>query len=60
VALGGHDVPQWLWDAGFVEGGAGAIHPDFQRAGLYGPLMRHMFRVAGAVRSPLRPRRVPR
>jgi hypothetical protein len=46
VALGGHDVPQWLWDAGFVEGGAGAIHPDFQRAGLYGPLMRHMFRVA--------------
>jgi GNAT superfamily N-acetyltransferase len=46
VALGGHVVPPWLWDAGFVEGGAGAIHPDFQRAGLYGPLMRHMLRVA--------------
>ena len=24
VSLGGHEVPQWLWDAGFVEGGAGA------------------------------------
>ncbi|MGZ6645678.1 MAG: PilZ domain-containing protein, partial [Solirubrobacteraceae bacterium] len=33
VSLGGHEVPQWLWDAGFVEGGAGATHPDFQRAG---------------------------
>jgi hypothetical protein len=46
VSLGGHEVPQWLWDAGFVEGGAGATHPDFQRAGLYVPLMQHMFRVA--------------
>ena len=46
VALGGHEVPQWLWDAGFVEGGAGATHPDFQRAGLYVPLMQHLFRVA--------------
>jgi hypothetical protein len=46
VSLGGHVVPQWLWDAGFVEGGAGATHPDFQRAGLYVPLMQHFFRVA--------------
>jgi N-acyl amino acid synthase FeeM len=46
VALGGHQVPKWLWDAGFVEGGAGATHPDFQRAGLYVPLMQHLFRVA--------------
>ena len=46
VSLGGHEVPQWLWDAGFVEGGAGATHPDFQRAGLYVPLMQHLFRVA--------------
>ena len=46
VALGGHEVPQWLWDAGFVEGGAGVTHPDFQRAGLYVPLMQHLFRVA--------------
>jgi len=45
VSLGGHEVPQWLWDAGFVEGGAGATHPDFQRAGLYVPLMQHLFRV---------------
>ena len=46
VSLGGHEVPQWLWDAGFVEGGAGATHPDFQRAGLYVALMQHLFRVA--------------
>jgi hypothetical protein len=46
VSLGGHEVPQWLWDAGFVEGGAGATHPDFQRAGLYVPLMQHLFRIA--------------
>jgi GNAT superfamily N-acetyltransferase len=46
VSLGGHEVPQWLWDAGFVEGGAGATHPDFQRTGLYFALMQHMFRVA--------------
>jgi GNAT superfamily N-acetyltransferase len=46
VSLGGHEVPQWLWEAGFVEGGAGAMHPDFQRAGLYVALMQHLFRVA--------------
>jgi hypothetical protein len=46
VSLGGHEVPQWLWDAGFLEGGAGAVHPDFQRGGLYVPLMQHLFRVA--------------
>jgi hypothetical protein len=46
VALGGHEVPPWLWDAGFVEAGAGAMHPDFQRAGLFVPLMLHSLRVA--------------
>jgi ribosomal protein S18 acetylase RimI-like enzyme len=46
VSMGGHVVPQWLWDAGFVEAGAGAVHPDFQRAGLYGPLMDETARVA--------------
>jgi hypothetical protein len=46
VSLGGHEVPQWLWDAGFLEGGSGAVHPDFQRGGLYVPLMQHLFRVA--------------
>ena len=46
VTLGGHEVPPWLWEAGFVEGGGGATHPDFQRAGLYVPLMQHLFRVA--------------
>ena len=46
VSLGGHEVPQWLWDAGFVEAGAGAMHPDFQRAGLFVPLMAHSVRVA--------------
>jgi len=45
VSMGGHVVPQWLWDAGFLEGGAGAVHPDFQRGGLYVPLMQHLWRV---------------
>lgn len=46
VCLGGHEVPPWLWNAGFVEAGAGAVHPDFQRAGLFVPLMLHSLRVA--------------
>jgi hypothetical protein len=46
VSMGGHEVPQWLWDAGFLEAGAGAMHPDFQRGGLYVPLMQHAYRVA--------------
>ena len=46
VSWGGHEVPPWLWDAGFVEAGAGAIDPDFQRAGLFVPLMAHAVRVA--------------
>jgi GNAT superfamily N-acetyltransferase len=46
VSVGGHEVPQWLWDAGFLEAGAGAVHPDFQRGGVYVPLMQHAFRVA--------------
>jgi GNAT superfamily N-acetyltransferase len=46
VMLGGHEVPKWLWDEGFVEAGAGAIHPDFQGCGLFTPLMAHAIRVA--------------
>jgi GNAT superfamily N-acetyltransferase len=46
ISWGGHEAPQWLWDAGFVEAGSGAMHPDFQRAGLYVALMQHAFRVA--------------
>jgi GNAT superfamily N-acetyltransferase len=46
VSWGGHEVPQWLWDAGFVEAGAGAMDPDFQRAGLFVRLMAHAVRVA--------------
>jgi hypothetical protein len=46
VSLGGHEVPQWLWDAGFVEAGAGAMDPEFQKAGLFVPLMAHSTRVA--------------
>jgi hypothetical protein len=45
VSMGGHEVPQWLWDAGFLEAGAGAVHPDFQRGGLYVPLMQQLWRV---------------
>src|SRR3954451_18210559 len=46
VSWGGHEVPRWLWDAGFVEAGAGGLHPDSQRAGLFVPLMQHAYRVA--------------
>lgn len=46
VTWGGHQVPSWLWEAGFVEGGAGAVDPDFQHAGLFLPLMQHAVRVA--------------
>jgi len=46
VSWGGHEVPPWLWEAGFVEAGAGAMDPDFQRAGLFVPLMAHAVRVA--------------
>jgi GNAT superfamily N-acetyltransferase len=46
VTLGGHDVPRWLWEQGFVEAGAGAMDPEFQRAGLFRPLMRRAFDVA--------------
>jgi GNAT superfamily N-acetyltransferase len=46
VTLGGHEVPSWLWEQGFVEAGAGAMDPEFQRAGLFRPLMRRAFDVA--------------
>lgn len=46
VAMGGHVVPPWLWNSGFVEAGAGAVHPEFQRTGLFVPLMLHVLRVA--------------
>ena len=46
VSWGGHEVPQWLWNAGFVEAGAGAMDPEFQKAGLFVPLMAHAVRVA--------------
>ncbi len=46
VAHGGHEVPKWAWDAGFVEAGAGAVDPEFQKAGIFLPLMQHAARVA--------------
>jgi GNAT superfamily N-acetyltransferase len=46
VTQGAHVVPTWLWDAGFVEAGAGAVDPAFQRAGLFLPLMQHAARTA--------------
>jgi hypothetical protein len=46
VSMGGHEVPAWLWEAGFVEAGAGAIDPEFQNAGLFSPIMAHSLRVA--------------
>lgn len=46
VSWGGHEVPRQLWEEGFVESGAGAIDPDFQRASLFLPLMQRCVRVA--------------
>jgi hypothetical protein len=46
ISKGGHEVPDWIWKEGFVEGGAGAIDPEFQRAGLFVPLIQHSVRVA--------------
>ncbi len=38
-ATAGHVIPDWLWEAGFVESGAIAIDPEFQKAGLFVPLL---------------------
>jgi hypothetical protein len=46
VSMGGHEVPSWMWRAGFCEAGAGAIDPKFQKAGLFVPLMAHAIRVS--------------
>lgn len=43
---GGHRVPSWLWRTGFIKGGAAAVDPDFQRAGLFVPLVQHLVHVA--------------
>jgi GNAT superfamily N-acetyltransferase len=48
VSLGGHEVPAWLWRAGFIEAGAGALEPDRQRSGLFHVLMQHAVQVARA------------
>ena len=60
VSWGGHEVPPWLWNAGFVEAGAGAMDPEFQKAGLFVPLMAHAVRVAVQSGPPVRARRVRR
>lgn len=46
ATVGKHVIPEWLWREGFVEAGAGATDPEFQRAGLFVPLMQHAARVA--------------
>jgi len=46
VSMGGHEIADFLWSAGFVEAGAGALDPDFQQAGLFLPLIQHTVRVA--------------
>lgn len=48
VSWGGHELPQHIWAAGFTEGGAGAVDPGYQRAGLFTPLMQHALRVTVA------------
>ncbi|MGQ0574709.1 MAG: GNAT family N-acetyltransferase [Pseudonocardia sp.] len=46
VTWSGHEVPARMWAAGFVEGGAGAVDPDYQRTGIFVPLMQRMVQVA--------------
>jgi hypothetical protein len=46
VTWGGHHVPDWLWQSGFIEGGAAAIEPRYQRLGLFLFLMQHIVYVA--------------
>jgi hypothetical protein len=46
VSKGGHEIPEWLWKAGFVECGAGQTEPEFQRSGLYMSFAQHIVRVA--------------
>jgi hypothetical protein len=47
IVWGKHQVPGWLMRAGFAEAGAGATDPEFQRCGLFLPLMQ--FAVAKTV-----------
>ena len=46
VSLGGHEVPQWLWDAGFVEAARAPCTRTSSAPASTSPLMQHVFRVA--------------
>jgi predicted N-acetyltransferase YhbS len=46
VAWGRHELPDWLWQAGFIEAGAGAIEPEHQMSGFFLIMMQHAVRVA--------------
>lgn len=52
VSWSGHEVPQRLWDEGFVEIGAGAIDPAYQHAGLFVPIIQHLVRIAARLGTP--------
>ncbi len=43
---GKHQVPDVLWQSGFAEAGAGATDPEFQRSGLFLPLMQFATAIA--------------
>jgi predicted N-acetyltransferase YhbS len=49
VSLGRHQVPDWLWRAGFVEGGAGAVEAEYRGRGLYLILMKNAVRITRAL-----------
>lgn len=44
VAWGKHEVPGWLWQAGFLEAGAGAMEPEYRMSGLFLALVQHLVR----------------
>lgn len=42
---GGHSVPEEMWADGILEGGAGAVEPEFRRGRLYTEIIRESVRI---------------
>lgn len=48
---GGHTVPAAMWADGILEGGAGAVEPEFRRGRLYTEIIRESVRIMGRTGS---------
>ena len=42
---GGHSVPAAMWEGGMLEGGAGAVEPEYRRGRLYSEIVRESVRI---------------